>query len=61
MAYVSQAREEQLDPEASVYEEVSEGNEVIKVGEASLHVRKYLNMVKLFVKEIVKEIMIIIM
>jgi ATPase subunit of ABC transporter with duplicated ATPase domains len=42
MTYVDQTREE-LNPEKTVYEEISEGYDVIKVGEREYHVREYLS------------------
>jgi len=41
-AFVSQTREEQLNPDYSVYEEVSEGQETFRFGQNVIHARSYL-------------------
>lgn len=43
LAYVSQTRSQQLDPDKTVFEEISEGEEIIRVGEVSVNPRVYLN------------------
>ena len=42
MTYVDQTREN-LDPDKTVYEEISEGRDVIDVGGRELHIREYLS------------------
>ena len=42
MTYVDQTRE-QLDPHKTVYEEISDGRDVIEVGNREYHVREYLS------------------
>ena len=48
MAYVSQSRVQQLDPDNTIYEEVSQGQDTIYVGQTSLHTRTYLAAVCFF-------------
>ena len=42
MTYVDQSRDE-LDPEKTVYETVSEGRDILQVGSREYHIREYLN------------------
>jgi sulfate-transporting ATPase len=42
LTYVDQTRE-QLNPEKTVYEEISEGRDVIQVGKREYHIREYLS------------------
>ncbi len=41
MAYVSQSRVDQLDPENTVYQEIAEGEDEIVVGEDRISLRVY--------------------
>jgi len=41
MAYVSQARDQQLDPDRTIYEEISGGDDNFKIGQTSLSTRVY--------------------